>query len=173
VDEVEALVVGEKEVGLKRFNQEDCSFTYRSSLFKRVSSMLVSEVSLMLPELEVTKEIALGKIKEERDTRQAKQPWDWPSAGCAFKNIVYSPEMEKYSGWATNGKIPAAKLIDECGLKGLKVGGAEVAVEHANFIINSGGATAADVANLIALIKEKVKNKFGLELEEEIQYLGF
>ena len=71
-----------------------------------------------------------------------------------------------------NGDIPSAKLIDDCGLKGLRVGGAFVSTTHANFIINDGTASATDVAELIKYIKTIVKARTGVTLKEEIVYLG-
>ena len=66
----------------------------------------------------------------------------------------------------------AAKLIDECGLKGRKIGGAIISDKHANFIINAGGATSSDVKKLIALAKKEVFKKFNVKLEEEIEIVG-
>ncbi len=80
-----------------------------------------------------------------------------PSAGCMFKNPA---------------GIPAGKLIDELGLKGTRVGGAMVAVEHGNFIVNDGSATAADVLELIQLIRERARAERGIELEPEVQIVG-
>lgn len=80
-----------------------------------------------------------------------------PSAGCAFKNPAAAP---------------AGKLIDELGLKGTRVGGAVVAQEHGNFIINDGGATAADVLELIATLQAKVKAARGIELHPEVEIIG-
>lgn len=77
--------------------------------------------------------------------------------GCTFKN----PPAET-----------AGKLIEGAGLKGLRVGGAVISTEHANFIINEGGATSADVRALINLIKNAVFARYGVELEEEIRYIG-
>ena len=72
-----------------------------------------------------------------------------------------------------NGKIAAAKLIDEADLKGAKIGGAVVSDKHANFILNVGNAKASDVIQLISLIKMKVRDQFGIQLMEEVQYVGF
>jgi UDP-N-acetylenolpyruvoylglucosamine reductase len=80
-----------------------------------------------------------------------------PSAGCMFKN----PET-----------IPAGKLIDELGLKGTRVGGAVVSVEHGNFIVNDGNATARDVLELIALLKRRAKDERGIELQTEVEIIG-
>ena len=68
--------------------------------------------------------------------------------------------------------IPAGKLVDECGLKGLSVGGASVSERHGNFIINSGKATAADVEALIAQVRERVAEQRGIELQTEVQIVG-
>ena len=74
-----------------------------------------------------------------------------PSLGSVFKN----------------GKIPSGKLIDDCGLKGVRIGGAQVSQKHANFIVNTGGASAKDYLALAALCKKEVFEKFGILLEEE------
>ena len=112
-------------------------------------------------ELELTKgdkQKSKVLIKEYLEKRKSAQPLEYPSAGCVFRN----PE----------GQF-AGQLIDQAGLKGEKNGGAEVSRKHANFIVNRGGAKASDVVGLISLIKETVKDQFGVELKEEIGYLGF
>jgi UDP-N-acetylenolpyruvoylglucosamine reductase len=88
--------------------------------------------------------------------RWASQPAA-PSAGCAFKNPP---------------SIPAGKLIDELGLKGTRVGGAVVSQEHGNFIVNDGNATARDVLELIEMLKQRAKNKRGIELQTEVEIIG-
>ena len=87
------------------------------------------------------------------ESRKEKQPLDMPNAGSIFKR------MENY--------IPA-KLIDEAGLKGYTIGGAQISTKHAGFIVNTGNATAKDIIKLIKYTKEKVKEKFGVELEQEV-----
>ena len=89
--------------------------------------------------------------------RKEKQPIEYFSAGSSFKR--------------KNG-ITTAKLIDECGLKGYKVGGAKVSEKHAGFIINDNNATAKDVLDLINYVKQKVYEKYGIEIEEEIRIIG-
>lgn len=96
-------------------------------------------------------------VKEHLDYRKKNHPQE-PSAGCIFKN----PPGQS-----------AGQLIDEAGFKGRKIGKAMVSEKHANFIINLGQAKAEHVIILISLIKQKVRNKFGIQLMEEIQYLGF
>jgi UDP-N-acetylenolpyruvoylglucosamine reductase len=97
-----------------------------------------------------------GRMNEFSQKRWNSQPAA-PSAGCIFKN---PPE------------IPAGKLIDELRLKGARVGGAVVSAEHGNFIVNDGRATARDVLNLIALIRERARAERGIELETEVEVIG-
>lgn len=97
-------------------------------------------------------------IKEYITKRKNTQPLNCSSAGCVFKN--------------PDGYF-AGKLIDECGLKGKQIGKAMISKKHANFIINLGGASAKDILALITLAKKSVKEKFSLDLKEEIQRVGF
>jgi UDP-N-acetylmuramate dehydrogenase len=97
---------------------------------------------------------ARARMKENVAFRKSKQAWGDRSAGCVFKNP--SPQQ------------PAGLLIDRSGLKGLRCGGAVVSEKHANFVVNKGGATAADVETLIVLIKRKVQEVTGVLLEEEV-----
>ncbi|HEX3026875.1 MAG TPA: UDP-N-acetylmuramate dehydrogenase [Clostridia bacterium] len=98
-----------------------------------------------------------GRMKELLERRRTKQPLEYPSAGSVFK---------RPPGYF------AGTLIENCGLKGLRVGGAAVSQKHAGFIINLGGATCADVCCLIDKIKNEVFQKTGVELESEIKVLG-
>jgi len=97
-------------------------------------------------------------IKEYIKRRENSQPLEYPSAGCIFRNIP------------GHG---AGRLIDKAGLKGVKIGQAMISDKHANFIINLGGAKAEDIVKLINLVKKAVKDKFEINLKEEINYLGF
>jgi UDP-N-acetylmuramate dehydrogenase len=98
-----------------------------------------------------------NKIKQLLATRLASQPLNMPSAGSTFRN----PEGTH-----------AAKLIEECGLKGFIIGGAQVSEKHANFIVNVGNATALDIELLIKHIKEKVLLQTGIELQQEVRMIG-
>ena len=97
-------------------------------------------------------------IKEYIKKRENSQPLEYPSAGCIFRNIP------------GHG---AGRLIDKAGLKGVKIGQAMISDKHANFIINLGEAKAKDVMELIKLVKKAIKKRFNLDLEEEIEQLGF
>ena len=89
--------------------------------------------------------------------RKEHQPLEYPSAGSTFKRGT---------------DFITAKLIDESGLKGYSIGGAQVSEKHAGFIINTGNATAKDIVNLINYVKEKVYEKFGKTIEEEVKIIG-
>ena len=90
--------------------------------------------------------------------RRAKQPLEYPSAGSTFK---------RPPGHFAGG------LIEQCGLKGYQIGGAQVSELHANFIVNTGDATARDVKDLIELVQAKVSETYGIELQPEVRFLGF
>ena len=174
VKAVEALIINGTEVSLKIYNQAECEFAYRESLFKKNPQIIIANVTFELPRATREPETLLREIAEENATRCAKQPLRYPSAGCSFKNLEYSEAFAQYREWASNGKIAAGKFIDVAGLKGKSIGGAKISEEHANFIINfDGTATASDVIQLISLVKMTVRDQFGVELEEEIQYVGF
>lgn len=92
-----------------------------------------------------------------KEQRREKQPLEYPNAGSTFKR---------------GEDFISAQLIDECGLKGYKIGDAEVSTKHAGFIINKGNATAKDVIRLIEYVKKEVYDKFGKKLELEIEIIG-
>ena len=100
---------------------------------------------------------ARQKIKELLSCRIHSQPLNLPNAGSVFRN----PGDEK-----------AARLIESCGLKGFRIGGAMVSLRHANFIVNTGGATASDIEAVIAAVRETVKKRTGMELEQEVRIIG-
>lgn len=159
------------------FKNSDCQFFYRDSIFKKKKNLIIFSVKLNLKKGK--KDKIKKKIKEYLSHRQKTQPLRFPSAGSIFKNIevaklknkkiINSFPLEKIK----KGKLSVAYLIEEASLKGKKKGKAQISARHANFIVNLGGAKAKDVIYLIKLIKNKVKKKFGIDLEEEIQYLGF
>jgi len=140
----------------KTICREDCKFDYKETVFKQNKNLVV--LSCLLKLKKGNKKEIKNRISYFLDYRKKNHPMDYPSAGCVFKN---PPGMR------------AADLIERVGLKGKRLGGAEISKKHANFIINFKKAKASDVLELINLAKERVKNKFGIILEEEIQYLGF
>ena len=148
VKEVETFDAKSQKV--KIFQNKDCQFSYRSSIFKKNSNLIILSVKIK------SKKSNPQKIKEYLKYRSIHHPKQ-PSAGSVFKNLK---------------NIRARDLIEEAGLKGRTIGGAQISEQHANFIINLGGAKAKDVLGLIDLAKKEVKNKFGIKLEEEIKLLG-
>lgn len=127
---------------------------YRHSLLK-YSSLLVTKVYFELSP--GSREEIRARMDQYLEFRREKQPWNWPSAGSVFIN----PPGQ-----------PAGYLLEQAGLKGLTIGGAQVSEKHANFIINIGGATATDVQQLIEVMQRRVREQFGIELQTEIQFLG-
>ncbi|PIU75123.1 MAG: UDP-N-acetylenolpyruvoylglucosamine reductase, partial [Candidatus Portnoybacteria bacterium CG06_land_8_20_14_3_00_39_12] len=147
---------------------------YRDSVFKHNNEIILSaDLALKKGEPEKIKQT----IKDYLAQRQSKQPRE-PSAGSVFKNIQFDKLSKKLQDTiptekVKTGKVPAAYFIELAGLKGHQIGQAQISPKHSNFIVNLGGAKASDVLDLIRLVKNKVKEKFGIELEEEIQYIEF
>ncbi len=139
----------------QNFENKDCKFGYRDSIFKRNKNLIILSAELKLEKGDREKSEKL--IKEYLKKRKDSQPLEFPSAGCIFKN----PTGQS-----------AGYLIEQCCLKGKKIGKAMISEKHANFIINAGGAKAEDIINLINICKEKVKEKFRVDLQEEIECLG-
>ena len=140
--------------GLVRYVKGDIEWGYRSTSFD--SEEIIVEVELQLePSLS-------GAVHERMSNLLAKrkesQPLNYPSCGSVFRN------PEGYS---------AGALIDEVGLKGATCGGAQISEKHANFIVNKDKASAQDVINLITLAHDKVKERYGVELQTEVRFLGF
>ncbi|MDD3487437.1 MAG: UDP-N-acetylmuramate dehydrogenase [Candidatus Moranbacteria bacterium] len=165
------------EFQISNFKNKDCKFSYRDSIFKRNPNLIILSVKLGLQK--GSREESEKRIKEIISKRREKQPADFPSAGSFFKNpSVKKADLlrifESDTGMeARGGKIPAGYLIDGAGMRGKKIGGAMVSEKHANFIVNTGGATAENVMMLAAIIKTRVRNRFDIQLQEEVQMVGF
>lgn len=136
---------------LYELDREQCRFEYRNSLFRRMGGCIVLSAVLKLKKGD-SAEIA-AKMRELNERRRDKQPLDLPSAGSAFKR----PE----GGYA-------AALIDECGLRGYTVGGAQISEKHAGFAVNIGGATSHDVYDLLKHVRDTVYLEKKVALEPEI-----
>lgn len=136
---------------------EEMDFSYRHSILKEQDyhSFIVLRVTIALQPGE--KQDIKEKMEELAGKRREKQPLEYPSAGSTFKR----PE-----GYF------AAKLIDDTGLRGFQVGGAQVSEKHCGFVINKDNATATDIYKLMQEVKEKVRQKFGVTLEPEVILLG-
>jgi len=152
-DIIESVTLIAPDGGPVARNREEMGFGYRTSSVPEGHVVLEVRIVLRRDEQEKIK----GKVKELQDRRKKQQPWGLPSAGSMFKN----PQEES-----------AGKLIENAGLKGATVGGAQVSEKHANFIVNTGKATAADVLALMDTVREKVLEVHGVRLEPEIKIIG-
>ena len=139
---------------IKQFENKDMHFEYRRSMLKD-KKYIVLEVSMQFQKGK-EKDIK-GKMEEYLAYRREKQPIEYPSAGSTFKRGT---------------DFITAKLIDEAGLKGYSIGGAEVSEKHAGFIINKGNATAKDILDLIEYVKNTIYEKFDKKIELEIEIMG-
>jgi UDP-N-acetylmuramate dehydrogenase len=152
--DVVTRVGGVQHGELKTWSMEECGFVYRSSAFKNSGCVLLwAEMDLQEADVNSLK----AAMDHALSSRQASQPLELPNAGCVFKN----PEGGS-----------AGRMIDEAGLKGTKLGGAQISEKHANFVVNLGGAKAADVLGLMAQARAAVKAKFGVDLKDEVLVLG-
>jgi len=164
-DIVESVLVLEEDLNgnwiEKKYKTEDCGFLYRKSCFKdKENKKFIIETELKLRK--GNKEESMTKIKDILTQRREKVP-PQPSAGCVFKNIK-SPDGKDLIR-------AVGPLIQECGLKGVRVGGAEVSLAHANYIVNADNATSQDVIDLIKIVQQKIREKFNMDLETEIVVL--
>ena len=133
---------------------EELQFDYRTSKMQK-DNLVVLEVKMMLRE--GSRDEIKNKMKELNKRRREKQPLNFPSSGSIFK---------RPAGYY------AGKLIEEAGLKGYKIGGAQVSDKHCGFIINTGTASATDVIELIELVKKRVFEASGVMLQQEVKILG-
>lgn len=160
----------------KIFKKEECNFKYRNSIFKENPNLIILSVVLKLNP--GNKDEIQNKIKEIIKKRSLEHPKE-NSAGSFFKNPIVEnkelvEEFEREQGIKYgDNKLPAGWLIEQAGLRGKKIGGAMASEKHANFIINTGATTAEDVIILASFIKQQVRDKFGIELQEEVQLIGF
>lgn len=158
------------------FGNAECEFRYRESVFKRHKEWIVISITL---ELEAADPEELGKIAREiLDVRNRKFPVTMKCAGSIFKNLLAAElpaaVVERIPAPVVReGKIPAAWFLEQVGAKGMRVGDIRVADYHANLIYNAGSGTAVELRSMIEELKSRVHNEFGIELEEEVQYVGF
>ncbi len=138
---------------LNCLKNEDQRFTYRSSVFKNMQTIIV-EVGMRLHK--DNKDEIQKRMNDYKGKRMETQPLDIPSAGSTFKR---------------GEDFITAKLIDEAGLKGYKIGGAEVSTKHAGFIVNAGNATSKDIVDLIEYVKNSIYEKFGKIIVTEIKII--
>ena len=157
--EIKDLVLETKYIDLdtgeiNTIENNEHKFEYRKSIFQTLNCVILeTTLKLQIGNKEQIEE----KMQEYSKKRRESQPLEMPSAGSTFKR---------------GEDFITAKLIDESGLKGYSIGGAEVSTKHAGFIVNKGNATAKDIIDLINYVKEKVYEKFGRKVQEEVKIIG-
>lgn len=152
------FVQDDSEARVKTVNKSEINWEYRNSNLDNFGIAIEADLKLRRGNA--------GEIRANMDEymqrRKDCQPLSLPSCGSVFKNPITD----------AGEKLSAGKLIDECGLRGRRIGGACISNIHANFIVNDEGASASDVKNLIELAKSEVKNKFNIDLICEVRFLG-
>jgi UDP-N-acetylmuramate dehydrogenase len=141
--------------GLKRLRVEELGYSYRSSLLQGSNQIVTQVILQLLPGQD--KNLIREKTRQNYHQRHSTQPYHLPSCGSVFRN-----PLDRSAGW----------LIDRCGLKGFRIGQAQVSELHANFILNLGGAKAAEIYKLIETIKFQVLEKWSIILEPEVKMIG-
>jgi len=159
---------------VREISNTECEFAYRESRFKRRKDWVILSVTLRLEsaDSQELRAAASGILK----VRNEKYPPSMRCAGSIFKNLLWDelPETVRVlvpAAVVREGKIPSAYFLEQAGAKGLRRGGVCVAGYHANLIYNEGGGTADQVGELIVELKRRVHDRFGLDLEEEVQFL--
>ena len=158
------------------YGSAECEFHYRESIFKRHKDWIIFSARLALMPA------SAAELRRTADeivaTRNQKFPPEMKCAGSVFKNLIFAELPPKAAAQVPErvireGKVPAAYFLEQAGAKGQARGDIRVADYHANLIYNAGGGTARDLCALIADLKVRVSTRFGLDLEEEVQYVGF
>lgn len=175
-DKVIETVTWTDGTGVFTATNAECEFTYRESIFKRKKHRVVLDATMTLSPADPNDLAA--KAAEIRTIRDAKYPPDMKCAGSIFKNLFFhalpaAVQEQIPSKLVRDGKIPSAWFLEQAGVKGLRRGHILVADYHANLIYNEGGGTASDLLTVIEKCKHNVRERFGFELEEEVQYVGF
>ncbi len=156
VEVIDALPNGSENAAIRILNNAELDFSYRHSRLQDSDLMVISARFQLEPGHDPK---ALSRATSSNlNHRTTTQPYQWPSCGSVFRN----PEPLK-----------AGQLIEALGLKGHRIGGAEVSPVHANFIVNNGSASANDILSLIALVQKEVENNHGITLHPEVKRLGF
>lgn len=170
--QVDAL---DSKLSYRTLSNKQCKFSYRSSIFKE-KNWIVLSAKIGFKEGDKQN---LGEIAKQRiEYRKEKHPLEYPNAGSVFKNVDFeklSPKFQKLFLDKVKKDpfliVPAAWFIIGADLAGRKIGQAQISQKHSNYIVNLGGARAKDVLALIVLVKKVVKEKYGIVLEQEVQYL--
>jgi UDP-N-acetylmuramate dehydrogenase len=161
---------------VQTFNNAQCEFTYRESIFKRNKQWVILSTRLQFQPGDA--EALQTTASEIRTIRDKKYPPAMKCAGSIFKNLYFAnlppiAQIEVPSKLVRDGKVPSGWFLEQAGVMGMRVGDIQVASYHGNLIYNDGAGTAADLVTVINELKRRVRERFGFELEEEVQYVGF
>jgi len=164
-----------KDGTIREFANTECDFSYRHSFFKDYPEWIITRVTLQLRTISSDESARL--IEETILEREKRHLQNVCAAGSFFMNPVAPREVqelfEKERGMKSReGRVPAGWLIEKVGMKGAKVGAAMASMQHPNYLVNTGGATATDVLELAEKIRSAVQARFGIELQEEAVVLG-
>lgn len=151
---ISSICYDTKNETIRKIDGAEHQFRYRDSIYQKNPNLIVLAVMMRLSQGKM--EDIVSKMNENIKTRKEKQPLEFPSAGSVFKRPI-----GYYAG----------ELIENCGLKGYRIGGAEVSEKHAGFIINRGNATADDVINLVRHVRNTVLDQYSVDLECEIRFI--
>ena len=162
-----SVTILDSEGNIRELAAADCNFGYRQSIFQKNKAIILS-ATFQLPAASAEGKTVAdleAELAECMAKRKASQPLNMPNAGSTFKRLDKGAAD-------TPTQIAPGYYIEQAGLKGQRIGGAEVSTLHANFIVNVGGATACDIKTLSEYVQQKVAEKFGIQLKREIILLG-
>ncbi|MEI7750269.1 MAG: UDP-N-acetylmuramate dehydrogenase [Candidatus Moraniibacteriota bacterium] len=163
---------------MKEYRREECDFGYRMSFFKRHPELVIISVDFRLMTGGNPSSL-MAESREIRAKRAAVHSQEAFCAGSFFMNPVVSDEGLREEFHRDSGKepkderLPAGWLIDQVGFRGKTIGNAKVSDQHPNYIVNTGGATAEEVLTLVSIVKQRVRDELGIQLQEEVQLVGF
>lgn len=174
---VRVRVYDVEEREIVELSAEECGFAYRESRFKNEPSLIILDATFYFERGDVA--ISRELITKALHYRNVTQPKGVVSCGCMFKNYEVADEevaVLRAAGvkeeFLEKRLVPAGYLIQECGLKGFRMGQAQVSELHGNFLVNLGGAQVSELRDLVDFVKAKVRAQFGVELHEEVRYIG-
>jgi UDP-N-acetylmuramate dehydrogenase len=170
LEKVEVFNLKTKQIEI--YSKDECQFAYRQSLFKQNENLIILRATF---QFEKGRQVELETIMQEIQTKRNKlQLQDVKSAGSFFTNPVADTKVQKLFEKATgaqcrNNRVPAGWLLDQVGLLGKRIGGVGTGEKHANYFVNYGGGTCDQVLQLASLAKSRVRDKFGVQLVEEVK----